>query len=178
MWWLTLGDPTIAGLAMTALYFVVTFFMFRNVLSMPKGGERSLWAVASVILLLLALNKQLDLQHYINKVGRCVLSRSGDIAETGTAQSDFGTLVLGLAAVASAALIWTFRKHLASNLPLIAGLALVALYLAMQVTRFEHLAGGLLQKLADLRVHRLIEGVGLLTLLYASLRQRRANIAA
>lgn len=178
MWWLRLGDPGITGLGMTALYFVVTFFMFRHALALPHGGERRMWIIASTILLLLAINKQLDLQHYMNKVGHCVYARSGLIAEKDAARSDFGTLILALAAIGTAALIWAFRRHLANNLPLIAGLALIALYLAMQVSRFEHLAGGLLQRLAELRVHRLIEAAGLLTLLYASLHRRRANIAA
>lgn len=178
MWWLRLGDPGITGLGMTALYFVVVFFMFRHLFSLPAGGERSMWGVASVIVLLLALNKQLDLQHYMNKVGYCTFYRSGMMSEKDAAQSDFGALVLLLAAIGTAALIWIFRRHLAANLPLIAGLALIALYLAMQVSRFEHLAGGLLQRLAQLRVHRIIEAAGLLTLLYASLRKRSANIAA
>ena len=141
-----------------------------------------MWGIAATILLLLAVNKQLDLQYYMNKVGYCVFARSGLMADKDAAQSDLGAVILLLATLGSAVLIWAFRRHLASNLPLIAGLALIALYLAMQVSRFEHLAGGVLQSLAQLRIHRLIEAAGLLTLMYAALRKPRisppANIAA
>ena len=65
-----------------------------------------------------------------------------------------------------------FRDLLAANWPLVAGLGLLAIYLAIQVSRFEDLAGGLLQHMAELRLHRVIEAFGLLTLLYAALRRQ------
>ena len=144
----------------------------QPVLHLPR--ERLLWGAATAALLVLALNKQLDLQLFTSRLGRC-LSRSGEADLAGFDLQR--TLAVGFLALATAcvtALLVACRKALAANWPLLLGLALIALFLLLRVSRLEHLTWLSQSRINYNRLHRLIEAAGLVTLILAALLKRRA----
>ena len=66
------------------------------------------------------------------------------------------------------------RKALAANWRLFLGLALIALFLLLRVSRLEHLTWLSQSRINYNRLHRLIEAAGLVTLILAALLKRRA----
>ena len=91
VWRVGLGDPDRLGLVLTAGYLLATLAMLAVVLSraatMPR--ERLLWGLATLAVLVLALNKQLDIQLILLQVGRCV-ARINDTPHLGCFQFGIG----------------------------------------------------------------------------------------
>jgi len=170
---LRLGDPSGLGLAMTALYVLVAVLFLALILRRRnwQAGEWRLWGAAAFVLVMLTLNKQLDLQQSIIWTGRCVARAEGWFDQRLIFQRAFGTAVLTLMALFAAWVLWAARGVLAQNRPLLLGLFLLALFVVWQVLRFEQMAGGIGQTVTRLRLHRLLEGAALATLGWAALQR-------
>ena len=170
---LRLGDPTPLGLAMTALYVLASALLLTLALRRSGWGqgERLLWSAVGLGLVALTLNKQLDLQQSVIWTGRCVARAEGWFEQRLVFQRLFGSAMLLLMALGLGWLVWKCRLALAANRVLLVGLVLLSLFVALQIARFEQLAGGLGQVIFQLRLHRILEGVALLTLIWASLRR-------
>jgi len=76
-WRLHLGDPNVFGWTITIAYFLVSYLCLRAALYSRKnrqinGGTDNLtvWFGIAFILLMLGINKQLDLQTWFTSVGR------------------------------------------------------------------------------------------------------------
>lgn len=170
MWRPGLGDPSIGGLGLTALYVVASLLMLWTIYRPTAWdtGERLLWGAATVLIVLMTINKQLDLQHYVNLVGRCWARQEGlaDLRET--FQRVFGLAVLALGLGATVWLGRATRPALRRNRPLIWGLGLLGLFLVVEVARFQHLLGAPGEWIERLRLHRMLEGTALLVLIWAA----------
>lgn len=169
-----LGDPTALGLAMTILYVLVTLLFLT--LSLQRkgwnaGGERLLWSATAMILVALTLNKQLDLQQSIIWTGRCVARAEGWFEQRLVFQRAFGSFVMVLLALGMAWLVWKCRPALPRNRLLLLGIFLLMSFVILQITRFEQMAGSLGPMIGKLRLHRMLEGVALVTLGWAALRK-------
>ncbi len=175
VWQPHLGDPTIGGLGLTVLY-VLASGLFLRLLWVRRdwlAGERVLWGTATLVLVLMALNKQLDLQQTVIWVGRCVARQEGWFDQRLAFQRAFGMTMLVLGAAGAVAVLWVSRQALAGNRALVLGMGLLALFVGLQVARFEQLAGGLGQAVVGLKLHRILEGVALLVLISAARRRGR-----
>jgi hypothetical protein len=173
-WWPHLGDPSWSGLGLTALYIVASLLFLRAILT--RGGwlprERLLWVVCTLAVVVLAINKQLDLQQTIVWVGRCVAKQEGWFDQRLVFQRNFGMTVLALITAGILALGWASRAVLKPNWPLILGMALMTGFVMLQVTRFEQLSGDLAKAMVSLKLHRITEGTALCVLIWSALRKR------
>lgn len=173
-----LGDATPAGLAMTALYVVTAIAMLAALWRGQawRPGERLLWRLSTGLVILLTLNKQLDLQHSAYMTARCVVRASGSHAAVLPLQQAIGVVLLLLALGFAFWMYRICRAALASNPKLRLGLILLLAYLCLQIARFDALAGSLGETVQTLRLHRILEGVALAFLSWAAFkRQAQGN---
>lgn len=179
VWRVRLGDPDQLGLLLTAGYVLATLAMLAVVvshaatLSLPR--ERLLWVMATLAVLLLALNKQLDLQLFMARIGRCVAETEGSYLERFGLQRTFALWFLAVTALSLAVLAYGCRGALRGNLPLLLGLGLMAAFLMLRVSRSQHLDQLFRGGVNSTRLHRMIEASGLVVLVYAALRKRFAR---
>ena len=171
---LQLGDPSMVGLALTALYVAASLLMLRRLwlggFHLPREGL--LWGVCTAILLLLTLNKQLDLQQTVIWTGRCVARAEGWFDQRLVFQRAFGTVILAAVASGVLVLIWTCRTAIRANWGLMLGMGLMLGFIVLQIARFEQLSGGPVQAFVALKLHRAVEGAALCVLIWAALRKR------
>lgn len=175
IWQPRLGDPSIGGLGLTVLYIIASL-LFVRVLVIGEGWrprERLMWVIATLVVLFLTFNKQLDLQQLMNWTGRCVAYHEGWFDQRESVQHDFGLTVMALAGAAILLLLWICRGVLTANRGLILGMLLMAAFVFLQVARFEQLAGGAGQAIARLKLHRILEAIALVTLIAAARRKAR-----
>jgi len=78
-WRSTIGDPTFIGWFTVGSYFACAILSFILV-SIDKGADRRLfhfWGMVGLLMILLGINKQLDLQSLLTEVGRQVARAQG-----------------------------------------------------------------------------------------------------
>ena len=174
IWRPHLGDPSLGGIGLTLLYIVASLLFLRAILAQDgwQPRERLLWVACTVILVLLTLNKQLDLQQTIIWVGRCVAKHEGWFDQRLTFQREFGMVILAAVVLAILAFGWICRSVLSANWPLLLGMAMLTLFIVLQITRFEQLAGGMAQTIVALHLHRILEGAALCVLIWSAWRGR------
>jgi hypothetical protein len=76
-WRLQAGDPTISGWVITGLYVVAAAACALNALALSGDRRRTVWGILALGMLLMGINKQLDLQTDFNAFGRSFLYSQG-----------------------------------------------------------------------------------------------------
>ena len=172
VWRVGLGDPDRLGLILTAGYLLATLAMLAVVLSRAASlpRERLLWGMATLALLVLALNKQLDIQLILLQVGRCVAHTEGWRPERFDLQRTFGAWFLAIAILFLLGLTYLCRRALRANLPLILGLGFLSAFLILRISRLQHLELLFDTRVNSTRLQRVIEASALVILIYAALR--------
>ena len=126
-----------------------------------------IWAFVALYMVLLALNRQLDLQTFVTQTARCIARNAGWYRQRRGPQAELTYAVLGLMAAGFAAtLILTRRFRI-----LMTGLVLVTADLCLRMLSF-HATDRLLQApVFSLPLHGYIEAFGLGLTIYAAVRQ-------
>lgn len=174
-WTWRLGDPDPLGLALTAGYALVLILMVRAMIVSRFGlrRQKEFWLLATFGFAGLALNKQLDLQHMMMDTGRCFAETRGWYHDrAGLEHATALGLLVGVALVALVALI-RYRRLLGPDRMLIAGLALLCLYVLLQMADTLHLDQGLRPLVDNVGLHRAIEALALATLGAAAIVRAR-----
>jgi hypothetical protein len=138
------GDPTVLGWCVTILYFLCAFLCYHAAHNLPHtphfARERLGWSALQAATLLLGVNKQLDLQLHITRVGKRVVYELGLyefrwLFRLGIFLAALLTMVVvtawaaALLRQASVQLRWAYF-----------GLLLVFLYIGIRVALFEHVS--------------------------------------
>jgi len=84
-WYQRMGDPTVVGWTITIAYFLVTLLCWRaglkektiNVNIQRRPERHVLWFGLSILLLVLGINKQIDLQTLLTALGREIAQANG-----------------------------------------------------------------------------------------------------
>ena len=140
-----IGDPTVMGWLTVAVYIVAAVFAFmraRDAFALSGAGAAELkafWLGLFVLLLLMAVNKQLDLQSALTAAGRCMAAYQGWYAERAEVQIAFmlGLVVLG--AGGALALLWRMRRHLRALRLVISGVVMLTLFVLLRAASFHHM---------------------------------------
>ena len=71
-WRLGIGDPSLMGWLTVAAYLIASVLCWRCAVraSAHDGGAWAVWYLLAAVLLVMGVNKQLDLQSWITQVGR------------------------------------------------------------------------------------------------------------
>ena len=172
-----IGDPTIFGWLTVLLYVVaavLSFLKAREGFSNSHSGivdQRFFWLGLSILLSLLAVNKQLDLQSLLTAAGRCLAHAQGWYEGRGAVQRGFILMLAVSALLGGSAVLWLMRGQInALRLPLL-GTFLLVLFVLMRASSFHHMDVFINTQLLGLRLNWVVE-IGALVLIILGARGR------
>lgn len=176
-WRPELGDDHLMGWLTVGVYLaaaVAAGMMARRLaLVDPQARrERWFWRITAAILLLLALNKQLDLQSLLTIFARCHAQLSGWYNDRRIVQEVFIALVAagGLLALGLAALL--LRGILGRIWLALAGLGFVCVFVVIRAASFHHVDVFLGSSAMGIKLNWLLELPGPTLVALDALRQR------
>lgn len=167
------GGPQ-ARLAPTLVTFALAFLGARRRLDALPAGERlrALWRGLAVLLLLLGINKQLDLQTALTEMARMWAKASGWYATRRPVQLAF----IGAVALAGLA---TFRAvlllaagELRSLRAVLAGVVFIIVFVTIRAASFHHIDRLLGTDVGGFRLNWIVEVGGLLFVIAGAVRAR------
>ncbi len=163
------GDADLVGVGLTFLYASAALLTCYSAIHVWLYGSRQssrwFWTLASAYLVLLAINKQLDLQTFLTQTGRCIARAEGRYGERRGVQQIATLAILAAAALAGLVLIVKSRR---GNGLMIAGLGLLSTYMALRILSFHHMDTIFKTPLFGLGLARIIELSSLLVINYAA----------
>lgn len=155
-----IGDPSLLGWATVASYAVAawlcreaarragrTAHTVARLAPVHAADQRALaafWTGACALLVLLGVNKQLDLQSLLTQVGRDLAIAQGWYETRHRVQVAFVAGLAGLGALAGAGVAWRLRRVLGRVAGPLLGLAAIAVFVVVRAASFHHV---------DLRLH-------------------------
>ena len=145
LWLPGFGDPTVTGWAATVGYFGAAFLAFAatgggaNGLPKKQHAFVRFWQLMTVLLVLLGINKQLDLHSLGNGYLRCAAQSGGWYQDRHWLQAIFVVIfpIAGAALVLAAS--WCFRGVLKANAMAVIGTILIASFVVLRAVSFNHL---------------------------------------
>lgn len=158
------GDLTVLGWGVFLGYFGVAALCYRAAVLCWRDhkGRRSCraWVAIAVLLVLLGINKQLDLHVWLNAFGRQLATREGWYANRGIAQmvffGGFATAVITVGLT----LLWMARGSERSMAGALIGTMALATFMLIRAASFDVV--DLRTDLGGFALHRLLELFGLL----------------
>ena len=169
------------GWIIVALYLLTGIVAFRTasgagLLVATAGRERFFWGALGVIMIVLAINKQLDLQSLLTASARCMAQLQGWYGSRRIVQIGFIIVLLALIlliAITTLALLrGTWRR---TGLALI-GLSIVLAFVAVRAVGFHHMDQFINMRVQNIRLNWIMEMAGPIIILIAAglnLRGRR-----
>jgi hypothetical protein len=171
-----IGDPTVVGWVTVFAYLAAAFMCWRTGAAEKKLSARSpwFWRVFAVLLLLLGINKQLDLQSLITVVGRKMAAEQGWYEERKKYQAAFIACVAIVGLLSVIGLGWMVRKSLRRlGLALAGGVFLVA-FVVIRASSFHKVDQLLKMNFAGLRGNWILELGGIACIGIAAVRNLNA----
>ncbi|WP_295074090.1 isopropylmalate isomerase [Tabrizicola sp.] len=176
-WSPALGDNHPVGWFTVLVYLVAGLASARAALGSgregPQGRERRFWWIAAVILLLLAVNKQLDLQSLLTMTARCHAQLAGWYGKHRELQRVFIWLVIGGGIGVLGLLALMLRGILARIWPALLGLCFVCGFVVIRAASFHHMDDLIGSTMLGLRMNWILELPGPLLVLAAAWHRRR-----
>jgi hypothetical protein len=168
-WTPGIGDPTTAGWITVFLYAGVAMQCALNARRIRAvRREQVFWVALTVVLLLLSVNKQLDLQSWLTQAGRDLFRQQGW----------YETRRLAQAAVAVGLLHRQLRHQWRAYWPVVAGIAALLFFIIVRATTIHHVDALLHMDIMRMRVNNVLE-IGALALVCAgAFRWRRVRSPA
>jgi hypothetical protein len=161
-WRPELGDNHLMGWVTVGVYLVaaVAAVLVARRLTAPDAvtrRERWFWRITAAILLLLAVNKQLDLQSLLTVFARCHAQLSGWYEDRRGVQEAFIYLVAAGGILGFALSAYLLRGILGRVWPALAGLAFVCVFVVIRAASFHHVDVLLSSMAAGIRLNWLLE---------------------
>ena len=135
-----IGDPTVSGWLTAAAYSIVAVLCLDAARRASPGRIRFFWSAAALVLIFLAINKQLDLQSLLTQWGRDAARAQGWYDRRRAVQAAF-IVAAGLTGVACWGwIIWWLRGSSYALKTALAGLSLLGFFVLLRASAFYHLA--------------------------------------
>lgn len=179
-WQIGIGDPGVMGWVIVAVYALTGLFAVFIALrgAFPhrsRKRERFFWCLLGLILLALAVNKQLDLQSLLTAGARCVAQLQGWYQQRRIVQVGFIVILIALMLLL-ALILWgilrgTLRR---TGLPLL-GLIILLGFVAIRAVGFHQMDTLINIRVQNIRLNWILELTGPLMILIGgawSLRPR------
>ena len=176
-----LGDPTVAGWVTVFAYAAAAWFCARafrrsayaaRKVTGPNDGTRA-WALLTVGMVALGVNKQLDLQTAFTEAGRSLAMQQGWYEGRRVVQALF-VVVVGAFALALSGWLWlqARRGNTALRRALV-GVVGLAAFVVIRAASFHHVDLLLGRALAGLRLNVVLELAGIAWVAFGAASQRR-----
>lgn len=166
MGWVTVGVYLLAALASAMVAWRGAFP------PATRGRERVFWTLAALLLLFLAVNKQLDLQSFMTAAGRCMAKAQGWYENRRLVQLAFILVLAGTGVLILMSLRRLLHGTLARTGLALLGLVLVSVFVVIRAAGFHHMDMLIATRVAGMRLNWLMELSGPLLVLMAALRAR------
>jgi hypothetical protein len=172
-WHPTIGDPGFLGWFTTGSYFACAIVASIVARINQKTNRRFFffWSVICLLMILLGINKQLDLQTLFAEVGRQVANAQGWYYQRRTVQFwfivAFGTAVL----VTFLSFVIIMRDLFRRFMFALTGLFFLLSFVIIRAASFHHFDEILGFRFFGTRVHRLLELIGIFSILIAGLKE-------
>ena len=170
-WSLSVGDPTVLGWTICMAYAGVAWMSLCVGARMHTGRREGLarfWLALSLVLLVLAINKQLDLQRLITQIARETARSQGWYRARKPFQFAVLSTVLVFTVGVMAWIGYALRLHLRAIWPAIVGFLVISAYIAMRAT--SHHDVDALMRAGPLPLRDSMELVGIALIGWAALR--------
>jgi hypothetical protein len=139
--------------------------------------ERRFWALTALVLLLLAVNKQLDLQSLLTMVARCHAALAGWYDARRVVQEAFIYIVAVGGAVGLGLLTLLLRDILGRVWLALVGLVFVCVFVVIRAASFHHVDMLLGATTAGMKLNWLLELPGPILVAAVALRHLRAPVS-
>jgi hypothetical protein len=179
-WTPGIGDPTIVGWLTVLAYFVAFLFsvacakqMGREMSNRDIAAERNLWWFIALALLLLGINKQLDLQTLLMEAGRMLARHEGWYEQRRRVQ---GVFIAGITCGGffSLLIVWrTFRTVWQNNWLTILGVIFLIGFVIVRAASFHHMDFVLDLHIAGIKISWIPELTGIFCILISSMMNLR-----
>ena len=176
-WSPKIGDPTALGWISVAAYGACACLGLAVILRGKTQGRGAVfWAMLMLLMVFLAVNKQLDLQSALTAAGRCVAKAQGWYDDRRAFQRHFiFALIAGIGAVL-ALCIYLLRSEMRHSGLALLGLGFVCGFVAVRAVGFHHVDWLINQNFIGVRMNGVLELSGLVLIAVnaaALLRRRR-----
>jgi len=144
-WQPTIGDPSFMGWFTVFAYFITCIVSAKVYVAGDYTFQRKsqrhmqLWLAIAIIMLLLCINKQLDLQSLFTQIARVVFHELGLYEDRRHYQSLFilGILFTGVSLIAW--LIYAYYQVIKNHLLALIGLAFLIIFVLIRAASFHHM---------------------------------------
>jgi hypothetical protein len=172
-------DQTAVAWFIVAAYLAAAASAFVAAGNSPVARERRFWLSTAALLLLLGLNKQLDLQSFLTDAGRSLARHEGWYGQRRLVQEAF-ILLLAAGAACSVVLLAHLLRRSATSVRLAAfGIVLLFGFVVMRAASFHHMDYWVTRTVAGVRSGWWLElaGIGIVAASALTARERRARSA-
>lgn len=181
-WTPGIGDPTIGGWITVILYFTAAYMAFRATKyakdTISPFQEVWLWQCLTILLILLGINKQLDLQSALTELGRVMAHSQGWYGSRRLIQLTFILLLAIGAAVTALFLIYVAGSmSLPARLAILGSVFIVA-FVVIRAASFHHVDSFLGTDFAGLKWNWILEMGGTAIIIIAGLWRRNLKVSA
>lgn len=177
-WQPEIGDPSFMGWLTVAAYVagaVLACLAARPHWKQEGGRSFSFWSLVGLLMLLLAINKQLDLQSLFTEMGRQIARHQGWMEQRRTVQLWFIVFfsAASLAGFVGFALVMRnlFKRFMLAFI----GLFFLLSFIIVRAAGFHHFDEVLDFRLFDLKVNWILELTGIVTVLAAAVVDLRRS---
>ncbi|MDP5308562.1 hypothetical protein [Paracoccus spongiarum] len=161
-WRPRIGDPDVTGW-LTVLAYLLCLVLAVQVWRCLRGRDgRAFWGLVAGLMLVLAINKQLDLQSAMTALGRCLAQAQGWYEYRRFVQAGF-IAILGIALLAGLLVgLKALRGRLRQSGVALVGLAVLCAFVAVRAVGFHHMDALIGQRQFGVSTNYLFENAGLL----------------
>jgi hypothetical protein len=146
-----------------AAYLVSALLAFRAA-AISLGRERGFWSAAAVLLILLGINKQLDLQSDLTDLARAAAHSGGWYKWRRDVQGVF-LLAMALGTIAVAMLIWRLLRGVTVSARVAAmGLVILLAFIFLRAASFHHIDNWVTIPVAGMRSGWWLELLGIVVI--------------
>ena len=144
-WYSRMGDPNAAGWSITIAYFIVILLCWRAGLkektinvNIQQPERHVFWFGLSILLLVLGINKQLDLQTLLTALGREIAQANGLYESRREIQLIFVVLFTLFCFSSFVALLWWLRGCWRRYWIALLGVAFLVSFVVIRAASFQH----------------------------------------
>ncbi len=161
-WTPEIGDPELTGW-LTVLSYLICLVLAVIVSSRLRGQKgRGLWMLIAVLMLFLAINKQLDLQTALTATGRCLSHLQGWYEDRATVQKLFIGAMIFVTSSVIALMLARMRGKVRQNALAFLGLFILMTFVMVRAVGFHHMDSLIRAEIASVSMNFIFENLGLL----------------
>lgn len=155
-----IGDPTLVGWLTVVAYLAAAALAAINAWLARPGADRTvyrLWSSLTVLLVFLAVNKQLDLQSYVTAIGRAVAREQGWYEARGNVQLVFILAVAVATVILLALATWALRGVRRQQWLTLVGITMILGFVLVRASSFHYVDALIGLQFRGFRVNWIIE---------------------